>query len=39
MNPRYEFLFELLTIGPIIAPNHFYQMPHASCRRTRRYDR
>ena len=30
MNPRYQILFEPVTIGPVIAPNRFYQVPHAS---------
>lgn len=30
MNPRYEILFEPVTIGPVTAPNRFYQVPHAS---------
>ncbi len=30
MHPRYEILFEPLTIGAIIAPNRFYQETHAS---------
>jgi dimethylamine/trimethylamine dehydrogenase len=30
MNPRYEVLFEPVTIGPVTAPNRFYQVPHAS---------
>ena len=30
MNPRYDILFEPVKIGPVIAPNRFYQVPHAS---------
>jgi dimethylamine/trimethylamine dehydrogenase len=30
MNPNYEILFEPVTIGPVTAPNRFYQVPHAS---------
>ncbi|MEM8499231.1 MAG: FAD-dependent oxidoreductase [Pseudomonadota bacterium] len=30
MNPRYEALFEPIKIGPVTAPNRFYQVPHAS---------
>ena len=30
MNPRYDILFEPVTIGPVTAPNRFYQVPHAS---------
>lgn len=30
MNPRYEILFESVPIGPVTAPNRFYQVPHAS---------
>jgi len=29
-NPRYEILFEPVPIGPVTAPNRFYQVPHAS---------
>jgi dimethylamine/trimethylamine dehydrogenase len=29
-NPRYDILFEPLAIGPVIAPNRFYQTPHAT---------
>lgn len=29
-NPRWDILFEPVTIGPVIAPNRFYQVPHAS---------
>jgi dimethylamine/trimethylamine dehydrogenase len=28
-NPRYDILFEPLRIGPVTAPNRFYQTPHA----------
>jgi len=30
MNPHYEVLFEPVQIGPVVAPNRFYQVPHAS---------
>ncbi|NKB39157.1 MAG: NAD(P)-binding protein [Gammaproteobacteria bacterium] len=30
MNTRYEILFEPVQIGPVVAPNRFYQVPHAS---------
>ena len=30
MNSRYEILFEPVNIGPVTAPNRFYQVPHAS---------
>ncbi|MBT7721068.1 MAG: NAD(P)-binding protein, partial [Halieaceae bacterium] len=30
MNPNYEILFEPVKIGPVTAPNRFYQVPHAS---------
>jgi dimethylamine/trimethylamine dehydrogenase len=29
-NPRYELLFEPLRIGPVTAPNRFYQVPHCT---------
>lgn len=29
-NPRYDVLFEPVTIGPVTAPNRFYQTPHAT---------
>ncbi|MEM7208032.1 MAG: FAD-dependent oxidoreductase [Pseudomonadota bacterium] len=29
-NPRYNILFEPITIGPVVAPNRFYQTPHAT---------
>lgn len=29
-NPRYEILFEPVRIGPVTAPNRFYQTPHAT---------
>jgi dimethylamine/trimethylamine dehydrogenase len=29
-NPRYDVLFESVQIGPVIAPNRFYQTPHAT---------
>jgi len=28
-NPRYDVLFEPVKIGPVTAPNRFYQTPHA----------
>ena len=28
-NPRYDLLFEPVRIGPVTAPNRFYQTPHA----------
>ncbi|SVE44727.1 uncharacterized protein METZ01_LOCUS497581, partial [marine metagenome] len=30
MNPHYEVLFDKVPIGPVVAPNRFYQVPHAS---------
>jgi len=30
VNPRYAVLFDPVRIGPVIAPNRFYQVPHAS---------
>jgi dimethylamine/trimethylamine dehydrogenase len=30
VNPRYAALFEPVRIGPVTAPNRFYQVPHAS---------
>jgi dimethylamine/trimethylamine dehydrogenase len=30
LNPRYSVLFEPVRIGPVVAPNRFYQVPHAS---------
>ncbi|MFP6806163.1 MAG: NAD(P)-binding protein [Pseudomonadales bacterium] len=30
MNPRYKILFDPVKIGPVLAPNRFYQVPHAS---------
>jgi dimethylamine/trimethylamine dehydrogenase len=30
MNPHYATLFEPVRIGPVTAPNRFYQVPHAS---------
>lgn len=30
MNPNYAILFEPVQIGPVTAPNRFYQVPHAS---------
>jgi dimethylamine/trimethylamine dehydrogenase len=29
-NPRFDILFEQVPIGPVTAPNRFYQVPHAS---------
>jgi dimethylamine/trimethylamine dehydrogenase len=29
-NPRYDILFEPMKIGPVTAPNRFYQTPHAT---------
>ncbi|HEY2659872.1 MAG TPA: FAD-dependent oxidoreductase [Caulobacteraceae bacterium] len=29
-NPRWDILFEPVKIGPVTAPNRFYQVPHAS---------
>ncbi len=29
-NPRWDVLFEPVKIGPVTAPNRFYQVPHAS---------
>ena len=29
-NPRYDILFDPVKIGPVTAPNRFYQVPHAS---------
>jgi len=29
-DPRYEVLFEPVQIGPVTAPNRFYQVPHCS---------
>jgi len=29
-DPRYDPLFEPIKIGPVIAPNRFYQVPHCS---------
>ncbi len=29
-DPRYDILFEPLDIGPVIAPNRFYQVPHCN---------
>ena len=28
-DPRYDVLFEPVKIGPVTAPNRFYQVPHA----------
>lgn len=29
-NPRYDILFQPVAIGPVMAPNRFYQTPHAT---------
>ena len=29
-DPRYDPLFEPIAIGPVTAPNRFYQVPHCS---------
>ena len=29
-NPRFDVLFEPVRLGPVTAPNRFYQVPHAS---------
>jgi dimethylamine/trimethylamine dehydrogenase len=29
-DPRYDVLFESVKIGPVIAPNRFYQVPHCT---------
>jgi dimethylamine/trimethylamine dehydrogenase len=29
-DPRYDVLFEPVKIGPVTAPNRFYQVPHAT---------
>lgn len=29
-NPRFQILFDPVRIGPVTAPNRFYQVPHAS---------
>ncbi len=29
-DPRYDILFEPVTIGPVTAPNRFYQVPHCT---------
>ena len=29
-NPRFDVLFDSVRIGPVTAPNRFYQVPHAS---------
>ena len=29
-DPRYDILFEPLAIGPLVAPNRFYQVPHCN---------
>ncbi|NNM62407.1 MAG: FAD-dependent oxidoreductase [Steroidobacteraceae bacterium] len=29
-DPRYDVLFDAVQIGPVTAPNRFYQVPHAS---------
>ena len=30
LDPRYAALFEPLAIGPVVAPNRFYQVPHCT---------
>ena len=30
VDPRYEILFEPVKIGPVTAPNRFYQVPHCT---------
>ena len=30
MNPRYKILFEPIRIGPVVAPNRFYQVAHCN---------
>ncbi|MDX1425718.1 MAG: NADH:flavin oxidoreductase, partial [Kiloniellales bacterium] len=29
-DPRYDLLFEPVKIGPVTAPNRFYQVPHCT---------
>jgi dimethylamine/trimethylamine dehydrogenase len=29
-DPRYDILFEPVTIGPVVAKNRFYQVPHCN---------
>ena len=29
-DPRFDLLFEPLAIGPVVAPNRFYQVPHCN---------
>ena len=29
-DPRYDVLFEPIKIGPVTAPNRFYQVPHCN---------
>ncbi len=29
-DPRYDVLFEPIQIGPVTAPNRFYQVPHCN---------
>jgi dimethylamine/trimethylamine dehydrogenase len=29
-DPRYDVLFEPVKIGPVTAPNRFYQVPHCT---------
>lgn len=29
-HPHHQVLFEPIQIGPVVAPNRFYQVPHAS---------
>jgi len=35
-DPRFDILFEPVAIGPVTAPNRFYQVPHASGMGSRR---
>ena len=30
MNSPYDILFETVRIGPVVAPNRFYQVPHCN---------
>ena len=34
-DPRYDILFEPVNIGPVLAPNRFYQVPHCNGMGTR----
>ena len=29
-DPRYDVLFDTVKIGPVTAPNRFYQVPHCN---------